>query len=168
MVVITAAAFQSGLNLMGVIGVAGATCALPGLVYKRFRWITTRFGVPLKFKTPVVSALIIAGTVGVALLGLSGPLLATLASLIVGNLLLGLARLFLNASAHVSVLTFGALWWMATFGAGFTWLLLLTPLMAYSRTSLGQHTLAQVVVGAVIGAGTFGFFFGLSNPIRIF
>ena len=153
---------------MGVVGVAGATCAVPGLVYKRFRWIAMRFGIPLKFKIPVVTALIIAGTVGVALLGLSGPLFTTLASLLLGNILLSVARLFLNASAHLSVLTFGVLWWMAAFGPGFTWLLLLPPLMAYSRISLGQHTPAQVTVGAMVGIATFGCFFGLSSSTGIF
>ncbi|MBT2521490.1 hypothetical protein [Arthrobacter sp. ISL-28] len=108
-----------------------------------------------------MTLLFVSGTAAVVLLQVPYPVFATLASLTLGNLLLSIARLWLNASAHVSVLTFGVLWWIPVFGPGFLWLLLLPPLMVFSRTSLGQHTSAQALVGAATGVTTFGVFLGL-------
>lgn len=160
--VVVAAGFKAGVGLPGICALTVGTVALPALVYKGFPQIAKRLGVSPNSKTAVVSVLIVSGTAAVVLLQVPHPVFPTLASLILGNLLLSIARLRLNASAHVSVLTFGVLWWIAVFGPGFTWLVLLPPLMIFSRTSLGHHTSAEAIVGAAVGVGTFGGFLGLS------
>lgn len=162
LVILVAAAAKAGLSLLGIAVLALGTIVLPGVVYKSFPWISRSLDIPLKLKTAIVSSLIVTGTVLVVLLRVPHPVFETLVSLILGNILLAVARMWLNASAHVSVLTFGVLWWVLAFGPVFAWLLVLPPLMVYSRTSLRQHTLTQTLVGATIGVATFGAFLGIS------
>jgi hypothetical protein len=162
LVIIVAAAAKAGLSALGIAAIALGTIVLPGIVYKSLPWIAGSLKIPPKFKTATVSSLIVIGTTLVVLLRVPHPVVGTLASLILGNIMLAGARVWLNASAHVSVLTFGVLWWVLEFGPAFACLLVLPPLMVYSRTSLRQHTLTQAVVGATIGVATFGAYLGIS------
>ncbi|EMY36063.1 hypothetical protein D477_001004 [Arthrobacter crystallopoietes BAB-32] len=66
----------------------------------------------------------------------------------------------MNASAHVSVITFAALWGTAVFGPALGWLLVLSPMMMVSRTALKEHTWGEALTGALIGIVTFGCFVG--------
>jgi membrane-associated phospholipid phosphatase len=103
------------------------------------------------------------------------PLLVAIASVLVGLTLLivggaprdlialvgagacGLAvaiafTLFWTLSIHVAVVAGTVAVLTIVFGPGFLWLLPLVALVAWSRVALGDHTPAQVVVGAVVGA----------------
>lgn len=162
LVVVVAATAIAGVSHLGTAAIALGAIVLPGVVYKSFPWIARHLGIPVKLRTTVVSLLIVTGTVLVVLFRVPAPVFETLVSLILGNMMLAVARIWLNASAHVSVLTFGVLWWVSELGLAFSWLLVLPLLMAVSRTSLRQHTLTETVVGATIGVATFGVFHGLS------
>lgn len=163
LVLMLAAALKAGLGMLEIVAVCIGTVVLPGALYKGFPWLSRRFGMPLGLRTAAVSVLIVSAAATVAFLQIPHPVFATLASFIAGNLMLGVSRVWMNASAHVSVLTFSVLWWVAVFGPRFIWLLVLSPLMLLSRTALGEHTWAQALVGAAIGVATFGCFLGLSN-----
>ncbi|MGC0239557.1 hypothetical protein [Arthrobacter sp. SD76] len=158
LLVIVLAGVKAGLGIIGVTALALGIIAVPGIVYKKFPVLAMKLGLATSLRTKVVAALTLVGALTCLILDVPGPVPATAMGLVVGNAGLALARLRLNASAHVSVLTFAVSWSVAVFGGEFSWLLVLSPVMLVSRTVLREHTWGEALVGALIGIVTFGFF----------
>jgi len=161
-VLVVLAGIQAGLGVPGVAVLAVGIIVVPGLVYTKFPQLAGKLGVPATWRTRVVTVLMVAGAAACALLNVPAPVPATVVGLAAGNAGLALARRRLDASGHVSVLTFAVLWGTAVFGPGFAWLLVLTPMMLVSRTALREHTWGEAWAGALVGITTFGCFAGAS------
>ena len=140
--------FSAGMLLAGIVGV-------PGLLYKLAKRPFQRWGLPDRLRIQLLAVLTFAGAVACFLLPLGSPVPLTVAALFLGNAGLVFFRRWLNVSAHVSVITFGALWVMAVFGGAWAWLLILSPLMMFSRVSLREHTWPEALFGALLGTATF-------------
>ena len=138
----------AGLLLAGIIGV-------PGLLYKLAKRPFSRRGLPDRLRIQLLAVLTFAGAVACFLLPLGPPVPLTVAALFVGNAGLVFFRRWLNVSAHVSVITFGALWVVAVFGGGWAWLLISSPVMMFSRVILREHTWPEALSGALLGLATF-------------
>jgi hypothetical protein len=163
LVVIVLAGIKAGLGVLGVAVLAVSIIVIPGFTYKKFPLIAGKLGLPANWRTKVVTILTVVGAVACALLNVPAPVPATVIGLVAGNAGLALARRWMNASAHVSVITFAVLWGTAVFGPAFVWLLVLSPMMLVSRTALREHTWGEALVGALIGIVTFGCFVGANN-----
>ena len=160
---VIAAGIDAGLGPGGVLLLLAGVVVLPGAVYKGTKGMFRRRGIPDHRRTSLVAALMLAAVVVCFLLPVPAPVPATAAGLLLGNLGLVFFRRWLNVSAHVSVLTFAVLWATAAYGAGWAWLVLLSPLMILSRVSLGEHTRAEALSGAALGLATFGCYLALSS-----
>lgn len=99
---------------------------------------------------------VLAGTGLLALLGAGPQLAAVLWATLFGLVLVGAVNLGWKLSAHAAVATFVVLAVVRFAGDGWLPLLLLVPLVCWSRVELGDHTTAQVVAGAAAGALTAG------------
>ncbi|MCC9175439.1 hypothetical protein [Arthrobacter sp. zg-Y179] len=154
-VLIIAAGIEAGLGPVGVLLLLAAVVVVPGAIYKGTKGLFRRRGIPDRWRAALVAALMLAGAVVCYLLPVASPVPETVTGLLLGNLGLVFFRRWLNVSAHVSVLTFGVLWVIAAYGAGWAWLLILSPLMIFSRVSLGEHTLREALSGAALGLATF-------------
>jgi hypothetical protein len=163
LLVIILAGTKAELGILGVIALAVGIVVIPGLTYKKFPLLAQKLGLPASLRTKTVTLLTVAGVVACSLLNIQSPVPATVVGLVAGNVGLALARRWLNASAHVSVLTFAVLWVIQVFGHTFTWLLVLSPMMLFSRTALREHTWGEALVGALIGLVTFGCFVGANT-----
>lgn len=163
LLVIILAGTKAGLGILGVIALAVGIVVIPGLTYKKFPLLAEKLGLPASLRTKTVTLLTVAGVVACSFLNIQSPVPATVVGLVAGNVGLALARRWLNASAHVSVLTFAVLWVIQVFGHTFTWLLVLSPMMLFSRTALREHTWGEALVGALIGLVTFGCFVGANT-----
>lgn len=163
LLVIILAGTKAELGILGVIALAVGIVVIPGLTYKKFPLLAEKLGLPASLRTKTVTLLTVAGVVACSLLNIQSPVPATVVGLVAGNVGLALARRWLNASAHVSVLTFAVLWVIQVFGHTFTWLLVLSPMMLFSRTALREHTWGEALVGALIGLVTFGCFVGANT-----
>jgi len=163
LVVIVLAGVNAGLGPLGVVALAFGIIVVPGFTYKKYSLISARLGLPATWRTRVVTILTVVGVVACAWLHVPAPVTATVVGLVAGNAGLAFARRWMNASAHVSVTTFAALWGTAVFGQALSWLLVLSPMMMVSRTALKEHTWGEALAGALIGTVTFGCFVGATN-----
>lgn len=136
------------LLLVGVIG-------LPGLIYRLLKEPFRRRNIPDRLRVNLLLIFTLTGSVVCFLIPLASPVPWTVAALFLGNASLVFFRRWLNVSAHVSVLTFVVLWIVAVCGYAWTWLLVLSPLMAASRVSLREHTGWEALAGALLGLATF-------------
>lgn len=149
------AGLEAGLGLLGAGVLLAAIIGVPGLLYKLAKRPFQRRGFPDRLRIQLLAGFTFAGAVACFLLPLGFPVPLTVAALFVGNAGLVFFRRWLNVSAHVSVITFGALWIMAIFGGAWAWLLILSPLMMFSRVSLREHTWPEAFSGAALGTATF-------------
>lgn len=163
LVVVVLAGIKAGLGFLGVVILAVGIIVIPGFAYKNFVLIAGKLRLPATWRTKVVTILTVVGAFACALLNVPAPVLATVVGLVSGNAGLALARRWMNASAHVSVITFAVLWGTVVFDPAFVWLLVLSPMMMASRTALREHTWGEALVGALIGTVTFGCFVGATN-----
>ncbi|MGX5718024.1 hypothetical protein [Arthrobacter sp. MAHUQ-56] len=159
-VVVTAAGAKAELGLWGVLALLMGVAVIPGLIYKRSSSLFARLGLPSHWRTNLVAVLTFAAAVICFLLNLDQPVPATVAALCFGNVGLVFFRRWLNVSAHVSVITFGVLWFSAVFGSSWSWLLVLSPLMLFSRVTAREHSLKEAWAGLALGIATFGCFLG--------
>ncbi|MCC9205172.1 hypothetical protein [Arthrobacter sp. zg-Y769] len=157
-VLVVAAGIEAGLGPVGVLLLLAGVVVVPGAIYKGTKGLFRRRGIPDSRRAALVAALMLAGVIVCFLLPVPSPVPATVTALLFGNVGLVFFRRWLNVSAHVSVLTFGVLWIIATYGANWAWLLILLPLMILSRVSLGEHTRREALSGAALGLATFAFF----------
>lgn len=128
---------------------------IPGAVYKGTKPVFRRRGIPDSWRTNLVALLMLVGTAICWAIPLPAPIPLTVTGLFLGNAGLVFFRRWLDVSAHVSVITFAALWVTAIFGGAWAWLLILSPLMMFSRVSLREHTPREALSGAALGVGTF-------------
>ena len=163
LVVIVLAGAKAGLGVLGVAVLAVSIIVIPGLTYKKFPVVAGKFDLPTNWRTKIVTILTLIGALACVLLSIPAPVPAPVVGLFAGTAGLALARRWLNASAHVSVLTFSVLWGTVVFGPAFAWLLVLSPMMLVSRTVLREHTWDEALAGALIGIVTFGCFVGANN-----
>ena len=154
-ILVLLAGISSGLGPLGVGGLLLGIVAVPGLLYKCVKRPFQRRGLPDRLRIQLLAVLTFAGAVVCFILPVGAPVPLTVAALFVGNAGLVFFRRWLNVSAHVSVVTFGALWVMAIFGGAWAWLLILSPLMMFSRVSLREHTWPEALAGASLGLATF-------------
>ena len=152
---VVAAGIEAGLGPVGVPVLLVCIVGVPGLIYKGTKKFFRRRGIPDSRRTALVAALMLAGAVVCFMLPVPSPVPATVLGLLIGNVGLVFFRRWLDVSAHVSVITFAILWVMATYGMGWAWLLILSPLMIFSRVSLGEHTWREALSGAALGLATF-------------
>lgn len=157
-VLVVLAGIRAGLNWAGVILLLVAFAVVPGLIYKRSKGLFRRLGFSDYWRPAVVTVVLFAAVVVCYLIPLRQPVPATVAALFAGNAALLFFRRWLNVSAHVSVLTFAVLWVTATYGASWAWLLILPPMMLFSRVSLRQHTWREALTGALLGLAIFCWF----------
>ena len=154
-VLVVLAGLEAGLGPVGAGILLAGIVGVPGLLYKLAKRPFQRRGLPDRLRIQLLAVLTFAGAVACFLLPLGSPVPLTVAALFLGNVGLVLFRRWLNVSAHVSVITFGALWIMAIFGGAWAWLLILSPLMMFSRVSLREHTWPEAFSGAALGTATF-------------
>lgn len=163
LVVIVLAGAKAGLGIGGTAVLAFAVVVVPGLAYKRFDLIAVKLRLPKSRRTTVVTALTVAAALACVVLNVPTPVPATVLGLVAGNAALALARRWMNASAHVSVITFAVLWVIDVFGTAFALLLVLSPMMVLSRTALKEHTWREALAGALLGVVTYCCFVGTKN-----
>lgn len=156
--VVLLAGMAAGLGVGGTAVLAAAIVGIPGVTYKKFPLIASACSVPHRWRTRIVALQILIVAAACMLLEVPAPVPATVMGLFGGNVALALARKRLNASAHVSVLTFAVLWAVAVFGPSLAGLLLLVPVMLASRIMLRQHTWAEGLAGMLIGCAVFACF----------
>ncbi len=161
--VILLAGAKSDMGIVATLILALGVVAVPGFVYKKFPTLAKMLGLPTAWRTALVTALTLSSALICVLVDVPAPVPATVVGLVAGNAGLALVRRRMNASAHVSVLTFAALWATQVFGPSFAWLLVLSPMMLFSRTALREHSWGEALIGAVIGLVTFGCFAGANN-----
>ncbi|KAD3515028.1 hypothetical protein GD627_12010 [Arthrobacter yangruifuii] len=160
-VLVTLAGIEAGLGPVGVAVLLAGVVGVPGVIYKGTKAAFRRRGIPDSRRTALVAALMLAAVVVCFLLPVPAPVPETVTGLLIGNVALVFFRRWLDVSAHVSVLTFAVLWTTATYGAGWAWLWMLSPLMILSRVSLGEHTRHEALSGAALGLATFGCFLAI-------
>lgn len=168
LVVVLLAGVEAGLGAAGTGVLVVGAVVLPGFSHKRFPLIAKPLGLPHSWRNRVVFALTLLAAGACLLLNVPAPVPQTVAGLAVGNAALAVSRRWLNASAHVSVLTFGVLWVTAVFGFPFATLLLLVPVMMLSRTALREHTWLECAAGAAIGILAGGCFAAASGGVALF
>jgi hypothetical protein len=163
LLVIILAGAKAGLGIVAISILAIGVVVIPGLIYKKFSLVAETLGLSSNLRTPIVTFLTLTGVIVCSLMNVPSPVPATVTGLVVGNAVLAFARRWMNASAHVSVLTFAVLWVVQVFGSGFSWLLVLSPMMVLSRTALREHTWGEALIGAIIGLATYGCFVGANT-----
>lgn len=154
-VVLVLAGIHAGLGAVDIVALVMGLGVIPGLIHKGSKGFFRRRGIADHWRTDLVSVLMLAGTVVCYLVPAGEPVPSTAAALVAGNAGLAFFRRWLNVSAHVSVLTFGVLWVIALYGNAWSWLLLLLPVMLFSRVSLREHSWREALSGAAWGLGTF-------------
>ncbi|MFZ3417130.1 hypothetical protein [Arthrobacter sp. 3Tela_A] len=154
-VLVFLAGLEAGLGWAGAGLLLGGIIGVPGLLYKLAKRPFSRRGLPDKLRIQLLAVLTFAGAVACFLLPLGPPVPLTVAALFVGNAGLVFFRRWLNVSAHVSVITFGTLWVVAVFGGAWAWLLILSPVMMFSRVTLSEHSWPEALSGALLGLATF-------------
>lgn len=156
--IVSFAGFHAGLNIIwtGLLVLVGVIT--PGLVYKKSAPIFARFEWPDRYRIFVTAGVSLGVGASTAMMDLPQPVPATMCALFVGNIGLAFARRWLNASAHVSVISFGALWILSNFGPLWIGVLILSPLMMISRVALKQHTANEAFAGLNIGLAAFAFY----------
>ncbi|MER2138401.1 MAG: hypothetical protein ABS909_11165, partial [Arthrobacter sp.] len=154
-VLVFLAGLDAGLGLVGAGALLAGIIGVPGLGYKLAKKPFRRRGLPDRLRVQLLAVATFAGAVVCFLLPLGSPVPLTVAALFVGNIGLVFFRRWLNVSAHVSVITFGGLWTVAVFGGAWAGLLILSPLMMFSRVRLREHTWPEAISGALLGTATF-------------
>lgn len=91
----------------------------------------------------------------------------SLAALALALILTGVT-FFWKISGHSSVVTMNILTLILTLGTGYLWLILLIPVVAWSRVRLKVHTLEQVLVGALASASIFFIVFSYFQLIQLY
>jgi membrane-associated phospholipid phosphatase len=105
-------------------------------------------------RTPLIVGIssVFVGLVLVSSLGAPKPLVALVASMLAGLVVSLAVTIFWKVSIHTAVVAGAVVILAFTFGP----ILLVTApaiaLIAWSRVELGDHTPAQVIVGATLGA----------------
>lgn len=154
-VLLVLAGLKAELPLIGIIILLVGIIGVPGLIYRLSKGLFRRLGIPDHLRVNLLLIFTFTGSVVCFLIPVASPVPWTVAALFLGNASLVFFRRWLNVSAHVSVITFVMLWVVAIFGHAWTWLLVLSPLMAVSRVSLGEHTGREALAGASLGLATF-------------
>ncbi len=154
-ILVLLAGIKAGLGPLGVILLAAGIVGIPGVIYKGTKPVFRRRGIADSWRTSIVAVLMLLGTVICWVLPLPAPIPLTVSALFLGNAGLVFFRRWLDVSAHVSVITFAALWVTAIFGEAWAWLLILSPLMMFSRVVLREHTRREALSGAALGVATF-------------
>ncbi|WP_308012478.1 phosphatase PAP2 family protein [Arthrobacter sp. M4] len=107
-------------------------------------------------RAPIMLAALVSVLLGLGVLGLTGAPLSVaimVLAIIVGIVVVGVVSLYWKISGHASVISSAAVILTLIFGPTCLLLLPLVPLVAWSRVTLGAHTLAQVIVGCLFGGG---------------
>lgn len=158
-VLVLLAGIDAGLGPLGVATLLACIVGIPGTIYKASKRPFQRRGLPDRLRIQILAVLILTATAVCFLLPVPSPVPLTVAAMFLGNVGLAFFRRWLNVSAHVSVMTFAVLWVMSTYGGAWGWLLILSPLMMFSRVSLGEHTWREALSGASLGVATFCCYF---------
>lgn len=153
--VIFAAGILGGFSFAGSLVLTVGLAFVPGLVYKLTKKPFARWGLPDRWRTHVLAVLFLTGTVVSLSLDFDRPVPQTVIALFFGNIGLLVWRRWLDVSGHVSVLTFATFWFTSVYGSDLAWLLVLSPLMLFSRVSLKEHTWLEGWSGAALGLATF-------------
>ena len=157
-IVVLLSGIKAELGVLGVAALLAGVVVIPVVLYKGSKGFVRRRGLPDRWRVQLLAVLTFTSAVACFLIPVAEPVPLTVAALFAGNAGLVFFRRWLNVSAHVSVLTFAVLWMTAMFGTAWAWLLILTPLMIFSRVSLHQHTLREALAGAALGLATFACF----------
>lgn len=141
--------------------------ALPAtyLAYRLKRRTITDYHVRVREQRPRLALFlvpsVITGAVILTLTGAPQTMVALAGALVVGLLAALLITFFWKMSVHVAVSSGTVMILMLVFGP---WMILLTPMVglsAWSRVILRDHTIAQVVGGAIVGSTVAGVVFTL-------
>lgn len=89
-----------------------------------------------------------------SLLILDGPkiLFVGVFGFILGLIILFIVNRWIKASVHLGILTSTLLLMCIAYGAYYFFLLLLIPVLAWSRIKMKEHTLLETMVGTMLGA----------------
>lgn len=154
-VLLVLAGLSAGLGPLGIAALVAGVGVVPGVIYKGTKPFFRSRGLADHWRTDLVSVLMLLGAVICYLVPVPEPVPSTVTALVFGNAGLAFFRRWLNVSAHVSVLTFGVLWMISVHGLAWAWLLILLPLMLFSRVDLREHTLREALTGTAWGVCTF-------------
>lgn len=154
-----------GWGLAGVVFIAAVPAAIVHVGVVRGRWSDHHLSRREDRALPLtLSALSV--TAGVALLALAGAPRAIVALQIAVLAVLVLATAITawwKISFHVAVVAASATALCVVGGAAWLAALLAVPLVGWSRLRLRAHTGAQVLAGAVLGAGTTALVLGVAG-----
>lgn len=156
LVILLLAGVEAELNLIEITCLLAGVAVLPGLVYKGSKPLLRTYKIPDYWRLITVTMLMLLATVACFLIPVPQPVPATVLGLFFGNIALAVSRKWFNVSAHVSVLTYGVLWGVYVYGTSAIILLILSPLMIFSRVKLDEHSLPEALLGAAMGLATFG------------
>ena len=141
----------------GLVAVLFA-CAVP-FVYivrgvRRHRLTDHHVSVRQQRPLPLVVAIcsIAVGLTLMVLFGAPRPMIALITAMSVGLIVSLTITVFWKISVHTAVLAGAVVIVALVFGLGFFWLAPLVGLLGWARLERGDHTVPQVLTGAVIGA----------------
>lgn len=154
-VLVALSGIRAQLGFAAVLFLVVGVTVIPGVVYKTSKPLLAALNLSDHFRTSLVAALTLSATVVCYAIPVADPVPATVAALFFGNTALALARLKTNISAHVSVLTFALLWFVSHYGSKLWLILILSSLMTHARVRLGEHTVPEAMLGALLGVVTF-------------
>ncbi|MEU7068128.1 hypothetical protein [Streptomyces sp. NPDC046161] len=109
---------------------------------------------------PAVLAPVIAGTVMLYVLGAPDEVGALVAAMLMVLVVLAGITTVWKVSVHSAVASAAVAVWVVTSGLWWMVAAAVVPLIGWSRVQLRCHTVAQVVVGVLVGAGVGGWAFG--------
>ncbi|HSW47966.1 MAG TPA: phosphatase PAP2 family protein [Candidatus Saccharimonadales bacterium] len=105
---------------------------------------------PLLFKILLIAGLIYI--LGLYSFNAPGVLYVMVYSLLFGILVASVINVRIKASLHVATVSALILGFVLGYGGRYVWLLLLIPLVGWSRVKLKRHTVSETVVGGVVGS----------------
>jgi hypothetical protein len=154
-VVVLLSGIRSDLGLLGALALTVGVVVVPGLIYLAVKPIFLKYNIPTERRVVLVAVLMVIATAICFAIPLPALVSHTVAGLLLGNVALLVLRRWLNVSAHVSVVTYALVWFMSVYGIGWWPLLLLSPMMLFSRVHLKEHTWTEALAGAGLGLATF-------------
>lgn len=112
--------------------------------------VSVRTQRPLLFKILFIAGIIYIS--GLYILHAPRVLYVMVFSLLFGVLVANAINIKIKASLHVATVSALILGLVLGLGADFTFLLLLIPIVGWSRVKLKRHTVSETVVGGVVGS----------------
>jgi membrane-associated phospholipid phosphatase len=147
-----------GWGLLAIVLAVGLPAVLFRRGLRKGRWSDRHVGVRRQ-RVPLMALVIVCVGANLALLAAVGaprPVLAVIAAVLVTTIVLTAITVAWKVSVHCATSSGAVVILAITFGPPLLACYLLVAAVGWSRLALRDHTLAQVLVGTLIGAGISG------------